>query len=122
MDYVLTEASTVSCDHPPPGASMGGAATLSATQAVLKIAGQAVLVNTLVGSAINAAGCARQPPPQTNKPCSSIVTQTGGASTVLKVEGSPVLLKLSTGVTDGAPVPSNTWSAKDAGQTVLRAD
>jgi hypothetical protein len=117
MDYVLTEASSVSCDHPPAG---GGAATLTAMQAVLKIAGDAVLISTLMGSPINAVNCAQQPSPPSIKPCSSVVTQTVGASAVLKVNGSPVLLKSSTGTTDGTPL--NTWSAKDTGQTVLRAD
>jgi hypothetical protein len=120
MDYVLTETSSVSCDHPLPGRSAGGAATLTATQAVLKVVGDAVLVGTLSGSTIGAADCAQKPPPQTNKPCSSILTQTVGASAVLKVNGSPVLLRSSAGTTDGTPL--NTWSVKDAGQTVLRAD
>ncbi|MGH8066020.1 MAG: hypothetical protein ACRERE_12480 [Candidatus Entotheonellia bacterium] len=117
MDYVLTTAASVSCDHPPTG---GGAATLTATQAVLKVAGSPVMVGTLVGAPINGTTCAQRPPPASNKPCSSIVTQTVGASRVLKVNGSPVLLETSAGVTDGTP--TNPWSTKNAGQAVLRAD
>jgi hypothetical protein len=117
MDYVLTTAASVSCDHPPTG---GGAATLTATQAVLKVAGDAVLVGTLAGAPINPMNCAQQPPPAGNKPCSSVITQSVGTSRVLKVNGAPVLLETSQGTTDGTP--TNSWSAKEAGQTVLRAD
>jgi hypothetical protein len=86
----------------------------------LKVVGKAVLTMTLQGSPLNAANCAQQPPTAGNKPCSSVMTQTGGTAAVLKVNGAPVLLISASGTTDGTPL--NTWSAKNAGQTVLRAD
>jgi hypothetical protein len=120
MDDVLTTAASVSCDHPLPGNDAGGTATLTATQSVLKVAGQAVLVGSLVSSVVDPTNCAQKPPPPSNQPCTSILTQTVGASRVLKVNGSPVLLKGSAGTTNS--VPPGLWSAKDAGQSVLRAD
>lgn len=128
MEYVLTTDSSISCDHPSLG---GGAMTTRApisSQNVLKVDGQAVLVQGLSGSIINSSGCSIPvSPSSSNKKCTSISAQDSGLSQVFKVNGAPVLLKNSRGSTDGVLLPSpspppQTWSAKDANQTVLRAD
>ncbi len=123
MEYVLTETSSVSCDHPvPPEETNGGAVVLEAGQSVLKIDGSYVLAKNLQESLIDSSGCSLSPPPPpTNKKCSLVMIQISGFSSVLKVDGSPVLLTSAGGSTDGLPEPS-TWSAKDAEQDVLRAD
>jgi hypothetical protein len=116
MPKALTESSSVSCDHPPAG---GGAVTVSAGQSVLKVGGKAVLAKSQSGASINPANCLQQTPPVSNKPCSTVLSQTAQNSTVLKVNGTFVLLEGTSGTTDGQP--DNKWSAKDAGQDVLKA-
>jgi hypothetical protein len=116
MPYVLTTGSSVSCDHPPTG---GGALTLAvAATGVLKVEGRTVPSGTLAGATI-ASGCAQRGPNE--NPCLTASTQSPGSmSQVLRVDGLPVLLETASGSTPG--VPGNTWSAKAAGQSVLKAD
>lgn len=109
MANVLTQTSTLTCAHQ-------GNVTAMATQSVLKVNGQSVLVTQVQGAI---AGCIQVPPPPSNKPCTSVTSQVGGTSTVLKVNGSPVLLDTSSGLTDGSP--TNTWSVQTAGQSLLNA-
>jgi hypothetical protein len=116
MDPVLTEASSVSCDHPPTG---GGKVALEATQDVLKVDGNAVLTGSLANAAI-AVGCAQTNTAAGQVICSLVQSQTGETSRVLTVNGTAVLLHKSSGQTNGKP--DAAWSSKDAGQAVLKAD
>jgi hypothetical protein len=112
---VLTTASSVSCDHAPPGS---GKLTLdAAATGVLKVDGTTVLSGTLMGAPIGS-GCTQTGSPGL-VPCTAVMAQTGGTSTVLKANGSPVLLDTASGATNG--VPDTKWSVKDAAQTVLTA-
>jgi len=116
MPPVLTDASTVSCDHPPTPPGGGEVALASAARGVLTVDGRAVLGGTLANAPIGA-GCALA---ANNQACTQVTSQNpGSTSTVLKVDGTPVLLATASGqakVAAGA-----TWSVKDAGQTILRA-
>jgi hypothetical protein len=117
MPFVLTESSNVSCDHPPTG---GGPLTLTvAAVGPLKVGGATVLSGSLSPTDIGF-GCST-PASQNTTPCKATKSQSGGASTVLKVLGRPVLLDTASGETAGLPSPGNTWSVKDAKQTVLKA-
>jgi hypothetical protein len=115
---VLTTSSSVSCDHPPqPG---GGAVVLGgAVRGVLTIKGATVLSGSLANAPVDA-GCAQKGPNQV--PCATIAEQfAASTSTVLSVEGEPVLLDTAQGLTaQGAP--DRSWSVKDAGHDLLRAD
>jgi hypothetical protein len=110
MEKVLTTDATVTCLH-------DGDVSLSSSQSVLTVAGNPVLVNQLTGSITN---CTQQPPPATNKPCTLASPQTTGISSVLTVNGLPVLLESAAGLTDGSP--TNSWSVQDAKQNVLQSD
>lgn len=117
MAFVLTESSSISCDHPPTG---GGPLKLAlAAIGPLKVGGATVLSESLVPAVIDP-GC-QTPPGQGTAPCLATKSQSGGTSTVLKVLGRPVLLHTAKGETTGQPSPGNTWSVKDANQTVLKA-
>ncbi len=118
MGYVLTKDSKVSCDHPATG---GGAAVLATVVSVLKIDGSDVLSDTLAGTAL-AAGCNQVNAANGESPCVSIAEMLpGGVSQVLNVEGKPVILESVKGKTGGG-MPDQSWSAKDAAQTLLKAD
>jgi hypothetical protein len=118
MPFVLTESSKISCDHPPTG---GGAVTpTAAAVGPLKVDGATVLSGSLAPTGIGD-GCVT-PVGQGTAPCKATTTQSGGTSTVLTVEGRPVLLHTASGETGGLPSPGNTWSVKDPMQTVLKAD
>jgi hypothetical protein len=117
VPLVLTESSAVSCDHPPSG---GGALTLEAAAVgVLSVEGNTVLSGSLSAAVIKP-GCGQSPPSSSTTPCLQVQSQSGGTSTVLKVDGRAVLLKTAKGDTNGKP--DTNWSVKDAGQTLLRAD
>jgi hypothetical protein len=114
MAKVLTKAATVTCDDKPPGTPAGGPLTLtSAAREFFKVAGNAVLAQTLQGASIGT-GCARSSSNLT--PCSTASTQSAGLSTVLTVDGKPALLDSSKGTTD-----QSTWSVSLAGQDMLTA-
>lgn len=116
MALVLTDGSDVSCDHPPSG---GGALTLTvAAVGPLTVDGATVLSGSLAPTAVGG-GCS-QPVSQSSAPCLATVSQTAGTSTVLSVNGRPVLLDDAAGQTNGKP--DSAWSAKAARQNVLRAE
>jgi hypothetical protein len=118
---VLTTGSTIACGHPLPGAPVGGLVELPVKQQVLTIDGKIVLVDTLKDANIQP-GCA-QTPKTTNppvQPCSIVASQAGQGSSVLTVDGTPVLLHPISGTSDG--IPLTDWSSTDAGQAVLTAD
>ena len=117
MPAVITDASTVSCDHPPTPPGGGAVAVASAARGVLTVEGQAVLGGTLANAPI-ASGCALAS--AGSAPCTLVSAQNpGSTSRVLKVGGTPVLLATASGPATGSP--GATWSVKDAGQTILRA-
>jgi hypothetical protein len=113
MPRVLTEGSTLTCLHQ-------GTVQLTASQRVLTVGGQPVLVRgDLEGQAIS--GC-QTPTSQSSKPCLTVVAMTLGAAATLRAGGKPVLLDTATGTTDGVtPTPSNQWTVRTAGQTTLEA-
>jgi hypothetical protein len=117
MPLVLTDASAVSCDHPPSG---GGALTLEpAALGAFSVEGNTVLSGSL-GATVIKPGCGQSPPSSSTTPCLQTLSQTSGTSTVLKVEGKAVLLETAKGDTNGKP--DAKWSVKNAGQTLLKAD
>src|SRR5262245_61323712 len=119
MPKVITTSSEVKCDH-----GTGGPVTLQAGQDVLTIGGAAVVARSIAGSTIGT-GCTLTNSGAGQTPCSSVVSQLpGGDSTVLQVNGTPVVLEGATGVTNGVgvPPPQLTWSVKSVGQDVLNAD
>ena len=118
MPFVLTESSSISCDHPPTGG--GPLSTTAAAVGPLKVEGTTVLSGSLAPTTIDP-GCLT-PASQSSAPCAGTTSQSGGTSTVLKVNGTPVLLDTASGETSGKPEPGNTWSVKDAKQTVLKAE
>jgi hypothetical protein len=118
MRFVLTESSSISCDHPPTGG--GPLVTTAAAVGPLKVAGATVLCGSLAPTTIDP-GCSIQPS-QSTAPCIATTSQSGGTSAVLKVAGQAVLLETAGGETAGKPSPGNTWSVKDANQTILKAE
>jgi hypothetical protein len=115
VPLVVTASSVVSCDHPPTG---GGALTLGGV-GPLSVNGVNVLSGSLASAAIGS-GCSQTPPSQTTAPCLASSSQDDGTSNVLKIDGVPVILDTATGKTNGKP--GNTWSVKDAKQSVLKAE
>src|SRR3954447_24497501 len=117
MPPVVTQASTVSCDHPPAPPGGGQVALVSATRGVLSVQGRTVLSGTLANAPIGP-GCALAS--TSSPPCTQVTAQNpGGTSAVLKVDGEPVVLATASGQASGSP--GATWSVKDARQTILRA-
>jgi hypothetical protein len=118
MPAVITDASTVSCDHPPTPPGGGAVALASAARGVLTVEGQAVLGGTLANAPIDSGGCGLASAGST--PCTLVTAQNpGSTSRVLKLGGAPVLLATASGPATGSA--GATWSVKDAGQTILRA-
>lgn len=111
MSKVLTTASSIKCLDQ-------GIVVPTTEQSVLKVNGNNVLIEKVQGNFV-VGTCTQIPPPDTDKPCTTIQSQTGGTSNVLKVDGKPVVLDNSTGQTDGTP--NNSWSVESAGQQVLEA-
>jgi hypothetical protein len=113
MPKVLTAKSTLTCLHQ-------GTVQLMASQSVLKVDGQAVLVQgDLEGKLIS--GC-KTPVSQTTKPCMTVVAMSVGTAMALKAGNKPVLLETAMGTTDGlTPAPTNMWNVQTAGQTKLDA-
>jgi hypothetical protein len=113
MPKVLTVGSTLVCAHQ-------GTVTLVQSQSLLKVAGNAVLVQGDVdGKTIS--GCAT-PVSMTSKPCTTVVSMMLGTATKLKVGGKAVLLETAMGMTDGVtPAPTNIWRVQAAGQQKLDA-
>jgi hypothetical protein len=116
MEFVLTESSAVSCDHPPTG---GGAITLLSSQTVLSVEGSLVLTGSLAGATFEE-GCQQTNSNAGEVMCASVIAQSEGPANVLKVNGQPVLLVTSEGTSNGKP--DDVWSAKDAEQSLLRSD
>jgi len=115
MEKVITEASSLQCQH-------GGTITpkADAVSGLLTVEGKGVLTKSLVGSKVGT-NCSQQTNTQTgSQQCGKVSTETPGASSVLTVGGEAVLLKSDSGTTDGSP--TNNWSVKDAVQDVLSAD
>ena len=115
MGKVLTTASSVKCIHQ-------GTLVPTTDQSVLKVNGKLVLVEKVQGNFIpppTLGSCTQVPPPQSNVPCATIQSQSGGTSNVLKVNGKPVVLDNAVGETNGKP--TNNWSVKSADQQVLQA-
>lgn len=115
MSKVITTSSDARCSH-----TSSANVTLVAGQDVLKIDGVFVVAQSLATAAITSASCQNKPPPQSNIPCAASTAQSGGESTVLKVNGTAVVLETATGKTGSTP--PGTWTVQDAAQTVLNAD
>jgi hypothetical protein len=119
MSKVITVDSDARCNHAAGEASSANV-TLLAGQDVLKIDGALVVAQSLATAIISSASCKNKPPPNSNVPCAASTAQTAGESTVLKVNGTAVVLETATGTTGSTP--PGTWAVKDAAQTVLNAD
>lgn len=117
---VLTTNSTIVCGHPAPPAQVGAPLVLTpAAQDVLTIEGNPVLLDSLANAAFGG-GCGQVNTNNGEIPCTLVVSQDGQPSTVLKVNGKPVLLHTTSGKSNGAP--KKNWSSTDAKQDVLKAD
>lgn len=114
MPKVLTQGSTLTCAHK-------GTIQLTAGQSVLKVDGQAVLVEgDLSGATIS--GCTTpnsSPPAPLTKQCTKVIAMSVGAAVKLKAGGKAVLLETATGTTDGISPTGNLWNVQSAGQTKL---
>ncbi|WP_165226766.1 hypothetical protein [Aquisphaera insulae] len=108
MDPVMTTDGSASCPDK-------GTVTLTTKNTKLKAGGGLVLLDGDVSS-WKIAGCKQTGSNQT--PCVSIQTH-GGASTKLKVGGSPVILGSFSGTSEGKP--KNTISIGEPGQTKLKS-
>ena len=108
MAAVLTTGSSVTC--------AGGGTVSVSGESKLKVSGNGVLLKAGVqGKSI--ASCGTVPPPQTNKPCTSVSSVSSGVATKLKVSGSGVLMESLSATADGSlPTVSAT-----ASQTKLSA-
>ncbi len=95
MPPIVTSNAVIMCAH-------GGQVTLIPKQAVVTIAGGAVLCEPdLVGCPI--VGCAQPPSPGT-KPCTLVVsTLPGSTSLKVAVGGRPAYVATLSGLTDGVP-------------------
>jgi hypothetical protein len=111
VPLVLTDASSVQCLH------AGALALAGAATGVLTVDGKTALSGSLADATI--AAC-KQTAPNTVQCQTASSQNAGGTSHVLKVEGVPVLLESASGITSGSP--GNTWSVKDAAQTLLKAE
>ncbi|SRR6266700_1595557 len=104
MAKVLTEKAQVTCSHQ-------GTGTFIASQHLLKVDEQAVLVTDDINTA-TIKGCTNDPP------CTKLTKLTTGQAAKLKVAGKSVLLATASGDTN-----AGTWSVsvQPAGQTKLDA-
>jgi hypothetical protein len=110
MPKVLTAAATVKCVHP-------GDVQVVASTSRLTVDGEPALVaGDLDGAAIS--GC-KLPSSTSTAPCTATVSAMSPPSTLLTVDGTPVLLDTTAGVTNS--VPPGTFSVQAAGQTRLDA-
>lgn len=98
--------------------SHGGRVTLVPRQQIAVVDGGAVMCEPdLVGAPI--VGCT-QPPSQSTKPCTTVVsTRPGSSSPKVVVDGRPVYIASLGGITDG--VPPGTIVVADPGQTSVEA-
>jgi hypothetical protein len=104
---VLTKADTFQCQH-------GGTATLTIPPTrTLSVGGNPVVVQSdLATAVITGCGLTQVPAP----PCVSIISTLAGTSTVLKADGSPVLVAGAQGATN-----AGTWSVLTPGSSQLEA-
>lgn len=105
MGNVLTENAGVKCKAPLPPAPQaphGGTVTVPATAftALLRVRGHKVLVAAGLPWTVVAGTCGNVPPNQTKCVQLTSLTDTAGK---LKVNGTPVVLDSSGGVTNGGP-------------------
>ena|SRR5436305_8645538 len=109
---VITEGSTIKCAHQ-------GTVKFTASQQLLKVNKQAVLVVADISSGV-ITGCTTVPDSSGSKKCTKVVSLTAGTATKLQVDNELVLLETAQGLTDGVTKPpSNTWSVQSAEQTKL---
>jgi len=101
MAAVLVDGVEIQCLH-------GGKAKITPSQTALKVGGKAAILKTDLEKAL-ITGCGLTP-----KPCAKMDTITAGVSTVLKVNGTPVMLASVQGKTDQEPI-----LLLSNGQTVL---
>lgn len=111
MPAVLTEGSSLKCAH------QGTVSTSGATK--LKVSGRNVLTVSGMGSWSVGSDCTQK---GTNmKQCTKVVPPpASGASTKLRVQGSPVVLASLSIITDGAPA-TGPVTAQAANQNKLVA-
>ena len=115
LGNVLTEDASVKCAAappapPPPPTLHGGTVTVPATAfaPLLKVRGRRVLIAAGLEWKLVPLSCGNNPNNQ--KKCTQVTSLTGTASR-LTVNGTPVVLDTSGGVTDG--VPQGTIAATD---------
>jgi hypothetical protein len=115
MDKIITASSSIHCMHQGTITPVA-----DAVSKVLTIGGDGVLTSSLVDSAVGKDCTQVTDTSKGSQQCSKVTTETpGGASTVLTVGGTAVLLASDQGTTDG--LPTFNWSVTDAKQTVLSA-
>jgi len=106
----LTENSIVTCDH------MIGVSPMRASRGFVRIEGAKVLrAPDPVGRPI--VGCPNIGP--TLKPCTSTLPMTEGASGFVTIEGAPVCLETTTGLTDGTPPGLVKYQVRNSGQSFV---
>jgi hypothetical protein len=110
MTLALTETAIVTCDH------VVGVSPQRASRRFVTIAGVPVLrVADPVGRPIG--GCPNVGP--TVKPCTSTLAMSAGASAFVSIDGAPVCLDTTEGLTDGTPPGMVKYTVRDPGQTLV---
>jgi hypothetical protein len=109
----LTEDARLACDH-------GGKVSNQPSQHLVTINGRKVLVATdPQGRPISA--CPNLNPTAGIKPCTNTLPVIEGYSAFVTIDGHRVCLDTVTGLTDGTPPGTVTYTVKSPGQTLLDA-
>ncbi len=110
MSAALTEVAIVSCDH------LAGVSPQRASASFVQIAGVPMLrFPDPVGRPIF--GCPNVGP--TIKPCTSTLMMQVGQSSFVTIEGQPVALDTTEGLTDGTPPGLVKYKVRHAGQAFV---
>jgi len=113
MPNVLIESSVLQCVH-------GGKVQLQASQAKLKVGGQAVILQSDLLKA-TVSNCPHTNTQAGETPCLKITSIISGVSTQLVVDGQPAMLETAKGLTNATPPQPVMWQVQSAGQTKLAA-
>lgn len=113
MSFPLTDMAVVTCDH------VAGVSPQRASRRFVTIEGDPVLrAPDPVGRPI--AGCPNVGP--TLKPCTSTLAMQAGQSGFVSIDGRPVCLDTTKGLTDGTPPGMVKYQVRNAGQRLVKID
>jgi hypothetical protein len=110
----LTEDALLLCDH-------GGQVRPAVRQSWVTIHRRRVLVATDPEDR-SISGCPNRNVFLALVPCTTTLRVTRGYSSFVRIDGHPVCLDTVTGLTDGTPPGTVTYTVKDPGQTLVGSD